>query len=107
MNLIHPVDNHGEEASFFAVHPGRDSTKLRQQVKEFIRTPRKLLIDGEWVNAASGRFFETFNPATGGVLTSVAEADTEDVDRAVTTAARPLTGPRASMTSANRKRWCR
>ena len=28
----------------------------------------KLLIDGKWVNAASGKTFETINPATGEVI---------------------------------------
>jgi aldehyde dehydrogenase (NAD+) len=42
-----------------------------------------LLIGGEWVEAASGRRFETVNPSTGEVISSVAEAGPEDVDRAV------------------------
>jgi aldehyde dehydrogenase (NAD+) len=52
----------------------------------------RLLIGGEWVDAASGRRFETVNPATGEVITSVAEAGEEDVDRAVR-AARAAMGP--------------
>lgn len=43
----------------------------------------RLFIGGEWQDAASGRTFETINPATGEVLTRVAEADEADVDRAV------------------------
>src|SRR5580692_9732858 len=35
----------------------------------------KLLIDGKWVNAASGKTFETTNPSTGEVIAHVAEAD--------------------------------
>lgn len=46
----------------------------------------KLLINGEFVDAASGKTFETPNPSTGEVLASVAEADKEDVDRAVAAA---------------------
>jgi aldehyde dehydrogenase (NAD+) len=46
-------------------------------------TPKKLLINGEWVDALSGKTFETINPATGEVLAHVAEADAADVDRAV------------------------
>jgi aldehyde dehydrogenase (NAD+) len=45
--------------------------------------PGRLFIGGEWQEAASGRTFETVNPATGEVLTRVAEAGEEDVDRAV------------------------
>jgi acyl-CoA reductase-like NAD-dependent aldehyde dehydrogenase len=50
--------------------------------------PGKLFIGGEWVDAASGKTFDTVNPATGSVLTQVAEGDREDVDRAVAAARR-------------------
>ena len=33
---------------------------------------RKLLIDGNWQAAASGRLFETRNPATGELLANIA-----------------------------------
>jgi len=46
--------------------------------------PGKLLINGEWVEA--GKAFDTINPATGEVLTQVAEASAADVDRAVAAA---------------------
>src|SRR6204780_3803686 len=52
-------------------------------VEEFTATPRKLFINGQWVDAASGKSFETPNPATGQTLASVAEGDSEDIDRAV------------------------
>ncbi len=44
---------------------------------------KKLLIAGWWVEAATGKTFETRNPATGDLLARVAEGDEEDVDRAV------------------------
>jgi phenylacetaldehyde dehydrogenase len=53
-----------------------------------ITSPRKLLIDGEWVEAASGRTFETIDPATEDVLAEVAHGDAEDVERAVRAARR-------------------
>jgi phenylacetaldehyde dehydrogenase len=53
-----------------------------------IASPRKLLIDGEWVEAASGRTFETIDPATEEVLAEVAHGDAEDVERAVRAARR-------------------
>ena len=40
-------------------------------------------IDGKFVDAASGRTFDSINPATGEVLAQVAEGDAEDVNRAV------------------------
>jgi len=51
-------------------------------------SPGKLFIGGEWVDAASGKTFDTVNPATGEVLTRVAEGDAADVDRAVAAARR-------------------
>src|SRR5260370_29375103 len=45
-------------------------------------SPGKLLINGQWVEG-SGRAFDTVNPATGEVLTQVAEAGARDVDQAV------------------------
>jgi acyl-CoA reductase-like NAD-dependent aldehyde dehydrogenase len=50
--------------------------------------PGRLYIGGEWVDAASGKTFDTINPATGQVLTQVAEAGAADVDRAVAAARR-------------------
>ena len=49
---------------------------------------KKMLIDGQWVDAASGKRFETLNPATGEVLATVAEGDAEDINRAVAAARR-------------------
>ncbi|MCK6483537.1 MAG: aldehyde dehydrogenase family protein [Phycisphaerae bacterium] len=43
----------------------------------------KLLINNEWVNAESGKTFETINPATGDVICQVAESDAADVKKAV------------------------
>ncbi|GAA5170051.1 aldehyde dehydrogenase DhaS [Pseudonocardia eucalypti] len=44
---------------------------------------RKMLINGEWVDSASGRTFDTVNPATEDVLASVAHGEAADVDAAV------------------------
>jgi phenylacetaldehyde dehydrogenase len=57
------------------------------EVAQFLRGgPKKLFIGGRWVDAASGRTFDTIDPATGEVLARVAEAGPEDVDRAVAAA---------------------
>lgn len=52
-----------------------------------------LLIDGQWVAAASGKTFATTNPATGEEIATLAEADAVDVDRAVAAARRAFDGP--------------
>ena len=42
---------------------------------------RKMLINGEWVDAASGSTFDSVNAATEEVLASVAHGQAEDADR--------------------------
>jgi aldehyde dehydrogenase (NAD+) len=65
----------------------------------------KMLIDGEWVDAVSGRRFATINPATGTVIDEVAEGDKADVDRAVQAARRAFdSGPWSKMNARERGR---
>ena len=64
------------------------ATKPEQKVKI---GPTKLLINNEWVESASGKRFETINPATGEVICNVAEADAPDVDKAVIAARKAFT----------------
>jgi phenylacetaldehyde dehydrogenase len=54
-----------------------------QQAESFVTAEHKLLIDGEWVPAASGETFETLNPATEEKLADVAHGKAEDIERAV------------------------
>ncbi|HEY3981185.1 MAG TPA: aldehyde dehydrogenase family protein [Streptosporangiaceae bacterium] len=78
---------------------------LDRQVEAFVATPRQLFIDGQWANAASGKTFETLNPATGEVLATVAEGDAEDINRAVRAARRAFEeGPWSRMTPSERGR---
>jgi acyl-CoA reductase-like NAD-dependent aldehyde dehydrogenase len=59
------------------------------EIARFLRDqPKKLFINGKWVEAASGRTFDTLDPSSGEVLARVAEAGAEDVDRAVAAARR-------------------
>ena len=63
----------------------------------------KLLINGKWVDAASGKTFPTVNPATGNVITQVAEADAADVDKAVAAARHAFDkGPWRKMSASQR-----
>ncbi len=52
----------------------------------------KLFINGEFVDAASGKTFETTNPATEDVIANVAEGEAADIDAAVEAANRARTG---------------
>jgi phenylacetaldehyde dehydrogenase len=78
---------------------------LDKRVDDFIGTKRQLFIDGRWVDAASGRTFETPNPATGQTLATIAEGDAEDINRAVRAARRAFEdGPWSRMTPSERGR---
>src|SRR5271165_4021168 len=81
------------------------SPQIHPQVAEFIDKPRKMLINGAWVNAASGKTFPTYNPATGEVLAQVAEGDREDINQAVKAARHAFeNGPWRRMTASERGR---
>jgi aldehyde dehydrogenase (NAD+) len=56
-------------------------------------TVKRMLISGQWVEAASGKTFESRDPATGELLARVAEGDAADIDRAVAAARRAFDGP--------------
>lgn len=54
----------------------------------------QMYIDGKFVDASSGQWFETFNPFTGQPWAEVARGDAKDADRAVRAAHQALTqGP--------------
>jgi acyl-CoA reductase-like NAD-dependent aldehyde dehydrogenase len=70
--------------------------------------PIKMLIKGQWVEAASGKTFETFNPANGKVLAKVVEGGQEDINRAVIAARKAFEGgawPRMSPSQRGRLLW--
>ncbi|PLR81456.1 betaine-aldehyde dehydrogenase [Bacillus canaveralius] len=78
---------------------------LKPRVAEFINGHKKLFINGDWVNALSGKTFETINPSTSEVLTRVAEGGKEDIERAVKAARKAFeTGYWSKMSAANRSR---
>jgi aldehyde dehydrogenase (NAD+) len=67
--------------------------------------PGRLLINGQWIEGA--KKFDTINPATGDVLTSVGEASAADVDAAVAaarTAFEDRNGPLRKLSASERGR---
>jgi hypothetical protein len=54
--------------------------------------PTKMLIGGQWLDSASGRTFDTINPATEEIVARVAEGDKEDIDKAVRAARKAFEG---------------
>src|SRR5712692_11288921 len=75
-----------------------------------IRPPKikdqPLLIGGKWLDSASGKTFETLNPASGEVICQVAEGDKADVDQAVKAARKAFEeGPWSKMGPHERARY--
>jgi aldehyde dehydrogenase (NAD+) len=61
-----------------------------------------LLIDGKRVPAASGRYFDTFNPATEQLIGRVAAGDAADIDLAVQSARAAFEGPWRQLRASDR-----
>src|SRR5262245_33841933 len=82
-------------------HPG-----INEHVAQFVgRRTRRMLIDGKWVEAASGKTFTTYDPATEEPLAEIPAGDKEDVERAVKAARRAFEGgPWRRMTASERGR---
>src|SRR5438034_8125090 len=64
----------------------------------------QLLIDGQWVDAESGKTFATPNPSTGETLAEVAEADKADIDKAVAAARKAFEGKWSKISARDRGR---
>jgi phenylacetaldehyde dehydrogenase len=79
--------------------------QLTDKVSRYIAKQQKMLINGKWVEAASGKSFDTYNPATGEVICKVAEGDREDVNRAVQAARTAFdSGPWSKISASERGR---
>ncbi len=78
---------------------------ISRAVSQFIAAPKRLLIDGKWVPAASEQTFEVKNPASGATIARAAEGDKADIDAAVRAARRALeSGPWPAMTPSERSK---
>ncbi len=62
--------------------------QLNQNVQQFIAEQRKMLINGDWVDSASGQTIDVYNPATEEIIAHVPAGNHEDIDRAVAAARR-------------------
>jgi phenylacetaldehyde dehydrogenase len=79
------------------------AVQLTDNVARYVAKTRQMFINGKWVDAASGKTFPTYNPATGEVLANVAEGDKEDINRAVAAARAAFdTGPWSKITPSQR-----
>ncbi len=78
---------------------------VTQETFQFVSTPRKMLIDGAWVDGVAGQRLEVSNPANGLVLTTVPAGDATDIDLAVKAARRAFeSGPWSDMLPSHRER---
>jgi len=76
---------------------------MSSKLSAYLSRPLKLLINNEWVEAASGQTFEVINPANGQVIAKVAEGDAQDIERAVRAARQAFENPEWSrMTASDR-----
>jgi hypothetical protein len=79
------------------------TTEVSKTTRDFVGTTRRLLIDGQWFEAASGKTFVTTDPATEKEITHVAHGEAEDIDRAVAAARRAFEeGPWRTITPSAR-----
>ena len=76
---------------------------IPKSLQLFLSGPKKLLINGQWVAAKSGKTFDVFDPATDQVVAQVAEGDAADVELAVAAARKAFDdGPWTKMTASQR-----
>src|SRR5436305_11597481 len=81
------------------------ATQKSSRVKPPQVKDQPLFVGGKWLDSASGKAFETINPATGEVICQVAEGDKADVDKAVKAARKAFEeGPWPKMSAAERGR---
>jgi len=83
-----------------ATETARDAQTRQPQIRQ-----TQCFIGGQWVPAASGKTFETINPATEEVIAEVAAGDKADVDQAAKAARKAFeTGPWPKMDARDRGR---
>jgi acyl-CoA reductase-like NAD-dependent aldehyde dehydrogenase len=69
-----------------------------------LQGPTRFLINGEWVEPASGKYYDDVSPSTGEAIAQVAEGSAEDVDRAVKAARTAFDGSWSKVHPADRGR---
>jgi phenylacetaldehyde dehydrogenase len=99
---LHPPARTGPAGNGHA-GPSKPSARASTELTRWLKRPRPNLINGQWVPAASGKTFETLNPADGLLLARVADSGPEDINRAVAAARRAFEhGPWRRMTPSER-----
>jgi phenylacetaldehyde dehydrogenase len=78
--------------------------QLSEAATKFLAGKHQAFIGGKWVDAVSGKTFDTFDPGTGRVIAQVAECDAPDIDKAVAAAREAFEGPWSRTTGGDRAR---
>ncbi len=75
-----------------------------EAVRQLLATTpdKQLFINGEFCDAKSAQFLETFDPATGTLIARIANAGADDINAAVSAARHALSGPWATTTPLER-----
>ncbi len=76
---------------------------IPENLSAFLATPKRLLINGQWTEAADGTTLEVVNPATAETIARVADGKAEDIGRAVQAARQAFdSGPWSRFTPSER-----
>lgn len=79
--------------------------EISPKLQKFLQGPKKIFINGQFVESASQKTFKTPNPATGEVLAEVYEGGAADIDLAVRAARKAFDeGKWSKMSAASRSR---
>jgi phenylacetaldehyde dehydrogenase len=82
-----------------------DSGLVPTKATKFLSAAKRNLIDGEWVESASGETFSVYDPSNGDTIAQVPDSGAEDIDRAVKAARRAFeNGPWPKMSPSARGR---
>ncbi|RDV00346.1 aldehyde dehydrogenase family protein [Trinickia dinghuensis] len=83
----------------------QDFVSVLPEVDDFLQRRHGMFIDGNRVAPQAGRYFDVFDPATGNVLSQVADGDANDAERAVLSAHRAFaSGVWSGLRPADRER---
>ena len=81
------------------------TVQVSPKLQKFLKGPKKLFINGQFVESVSKKTFSTPNPATGQNLVDVYEGDQADIDLAVKAARKAFDeGPWSRLSAAERSR---
>jgi len=76
--------------------PETPEVEISPKAQAFLDKQKKCLINGKWIDSATGEAFSVYNPASGGVIDMASSGDKEDIDAAVKAARSVFDNPQHS-----------